>query len=181
MSSQYPGNEIHDTKQLVKILNDTKEYFGTIQRDELSENVKMRYAISTILDVACDTVEVDLPYVKQCSESSIFALDDAQKVQFIDDVKNYKTIDIEEKYMDAGISQFSLLLESVVVPSIKITSNGSAYCGSVMRYELQLKPYTMVRDIFDICRKIMDHDAHCIQAVQYMGPDQIHIVVDEST
>ena len=171
--------EIIDTKQLVKILNDTREYFpySKIQNVDYNTNEKVYGTISCIIDLVCDLAEVDPDYVNKISESVVFNFKEDEKIQFVNDLGNEnRTVDVEEKYLEIGKKQLILILDYVIVPSITVKSKVET--GLVT---LQLNQNITIKEFFRVCYKIMDHPNHSIAEVKYVAKNQIEIVVDEST
>jgi len=180
--SQQTIMKISDTKQLSKILNDLKEYFPTISREDLNEEDRMRQTVEYVLDVELDEV-CDREHYSELANSTLFAFTNEQKSQFIEDLKNENATlkRICEKYLNIGVKQLSLLLDAVIDIHVSLISKGSSYYGSVLDYHLFLKSGITIRDVFVICGKFMDHPAHSIDSVECLNDHQIKIVVDEST
>jgi len=174
--------QISDTEQLTNILNDLKEYFPSTRREDITEEDRVCQTVEYVLYMLRDNHD-DREYVSTIANSVLFAFTDIQKAQFVNDVntEDMTLEELQERYLDIGSKQLSLLLDAIITINVELVSKGSTYYGSVLNYDLLLKSNITVRDVFIVCGKFMDHSAHSIESVEQVNDHQIRIVVEEST
>jgi len=189
-NNQRVTEKVEDLRQLVKILNDLKDYSELWV--EQNEEKKVKETASWTLEKVCDLCVNNPSYIKECSESVIFGFNQEQKQKFVNDIENFRILasgnnfeliknkqaEIKNRYLKTGIVNLSLLLGLIIIPSITIITKGSL-CGSVLNYQVELKPNITIREIFTVCKKFTEHELESIQLVEYMNPKQIRIVIGD--
>lgn len=178
--------EISDLSQLVKILNDIKEYFPNINNEEEDGEHAASATVDWILSYLYDRIEEfdddegKQAWIQENADSSIFAFNDQQKERFIRDINNQVPLEGLWQHREIGAARLKSLLDMIVRTPVTLSCS-DVYSGSVARYKLELKPGIKVSDIFEVCNKFTEHDMHSIDSFVYLEPNTIIVNIDEST